>query len=90
MGGRCADLLAHSLCFIPLGRLLRALQVLGAETRDPDVLNIKAAGLKRVCGLLFMGRGGGKGGGWVTHCLQSQWPVNKFCIHFTFRQGFIP
>lgn len=71
-GGRCADLFARSLYFIPLGRLQSALQVLGAETRDPDMLNIKAAGLKRVCGLLFMGRGGGRGGGWVTNCLQSQ------------------
>lgn len=71
-GGHCADLFARSLYFIPLGRLQSALQVLGAETRDPDMLNIKAAGLKRVCGLLFMGRGGGRGGGWVTNCLQSQ------------------
>lgn len=71
-GGRCADLLACSLYFIPLGRLLCTLQMLGAETTDPDMLNIKAAGLKRVCELLFMGRGGGKGGGWVTNCLQSQ------------------
>lgn len=45
--------------------------MLGAETRDPDILNIKAAGLKRVFGL-FMGRGGSKGRGWVTNCLQSQ------------------
>lgn len=58
--------------FVPLGRLLSALQKLEAETRDPDMLNIKATGLKRVCGLLFMGRGGGKGGGWVTNSLQSQ------------------
>lgn len=46
--------------------------MLGTETRDPDILNIKAAGLKRVFGLLFMGRGGGKRRGWVTNCLQSQ------------------
>lgn len=71
-GGRCADFFARSLYFIPLGRLQSALRVLGAETRDPDMLNIKAAGLKRVCGLLFKGRGGGRGGGWVTNCLQSQ------------------
>lgn len=48
------------------------LQMLRAETRDPDMLNIKAEGLKRVFGLLFMGRGGGKGRSWVTNCLQSQ------------------
>lgn len=46
--------------------------MLGTETRDPDMLNIKAAGLKRGFGLLFMGRGGGKRRGWVTNCLQSQ------------------
>lgn len=62
----------------------------GAEPRDADVLNIKAAGQKRVWGLLFTGRGGGKGGGWVANRLQSQEPVNKFCIRFTFRRGFIP
>lgn len=55
-----------------LGRLPSMLQLLGAETRDPDMLNIKAEGLKRVFGLLFMGRGGGKERGWVTNCLQSQ------------------
>lgn len=71
-GGCCADLLAHSLYFVPLGRFLCTLQMLGPEMRDPDTLNIKATGLKRVCGLLFMGRAGGKGGGWVTNCLQSQ------------------
>lgn len=60
------------LYFVTLQRLLRVLRMLGAETRDPDMLNITAAGLKRVLGLLFMGRGGGKGRGWVTNCLQSQ------------------
>lgn len=48
------------------------LRMLGAETRDPDMLNIKDEGLKRVFGLLFMGRGGGKGRGWVTNCLHSK------------------
>lgn len=79
--GHCVCL---QLYFVPLGRLLSMLQMLGTETRAPDMLNIKAAGLKRVFGLLFTGKGGGKGRGWVTNCLQSQQPVNKFCIHFTF------
>lgn len=61
-----------AVVFCSPGRLPSTLRMLGAETRDPDVLNIKAAGLKRVFGLLFMGRGGGKGRGWVTNCLQSQ------------------
>lgn len=83
-GGRtpCAPP-ACSLGFPPRG-------MPGAEPRDADVLNIKAAGQKRVWGLLFTGRGGGKGGGWVANRLQSQEPVNKFCIRFTFRRGFIP
>lgn len=83
-GGRtpCAPP-ARSLGFPPRG-------MLGTEPRDADVLNIKAAGQKRVWGLLFTGRGGGKDGGRVANRLQSQEPVNKFCIRFTFRRGFIP
>lgn len=47
-GGHCACL---QLYFVALGRLLSALQMLGTETRDPDMLNIKAAGLNRGFGL---------------------------------------
>lgn len=64
-GRLCADLLPTVCISFPW-------EGSHAETRDPDMLNIKAAGLKRVCVVLFTGRGGGKGGGWVTNCLQSQ------------------